>query len=286
VAADRDFLARVDQVLGVVDTMERAGEIARTEARLFRIEKATKVSELALLEADATHADLRLRQLMGLSSDAPLRLQAMGGGPLRASMHEASASELQSRSPALLTAQAEYHAAEKALELEIRKQYPDLRVSPGYGREDGQDQLLLGLSLPLPLLNANRRGIAEADARRDLARATAETTLERVTSDIRAARVRLDAVAQRRTTLETDIVPLVDAQYADAREVARLGEVNTLVLLESLKRQHEAKLALVTAVRDEAIAAIDLEELLGPIAERTPESPAAILPRNHHTSTP
>lgn len=286
VAAGRDFLARVEQVLSVVDAMERGGEIARTEARLFRIEKATKASELALLEADATHAELRLRQLMGLSPDAPVRLQTIGGGPLRASTREASASELQSRSPALLTAQAEYHAAEKALELEIRKQYPDLHVSPGYGREDGQDQLLLGVSLPFPLFNANRRAIAEADAKRDLARANAETTMERITSDIRVARVRLAAVTQRRTTLETDIVPLVDAQYVDAREVARLGEVNTLVLLESLKRQHEAKLALVAAVRDEAVAAIDLEELLGPIAKHTSDSPAATVPAHQPTSTP
>lgn len=286
VDASRAFLARVDQVLAVVDTMEKAGEISRTEARLFRIEKVTKSSELALLEAEATHADLRLRQLMGLSPDAPLRLQTAGGGPLRAPTYDASAAELQRRSPALITAQADYVAAEHGLELEIRKQYPDLHLSPGYGREDGQDQVLLGLSLPLPLLNANRRSIAEADARRELARATAEATLERITSDIRVARVRAAAATQRRTMLEAEIVPLVDAQYTDAREVARLGEVNTLVLLESLKRQHEAKLALVAAVRDEAVATIDLEELLGPIAEATQETTDTALPANHHPSTP
>lgn len=266
-AAGRDFITRVDQVLAVVDQMERAGEIARTEARLFRIEKSTKASELALLEAETAHANLRLRRLMGLSPDAPLHFQAVGGGPVRSDRaNDALATDLENRSPSILVAKAEYQAAETALALEIRKQYPDLHLAPGYGREDGQDQILLGLSMPLPILNANRRAVAEAQANRDLARTAAETTLERVTSDLRAARVRVAAAARRRTTLETEIVPLVDAQYTDAREVARLGEVNTLVLLESLKRQHEAKLALVAAVRDESLADIDLEELLGPAA--------------------
>jgi hypothetical protein len=86
--------------------------------------------------------------------------------------------------------------------------------------------------------------------------------LEQTVAALRAAEVRLAAAAQRRSTLETEIVPLVDAQYVDARQVARLGEVNTLVLLESLTRLQAAKVGLVEAARDEAIAAIDLDEIL------------------------
>lgn len=264
-AATREFLSRVDQILVVVDKMEQAGEMARTEARLFRIEKATKASDLPTLESRAREADLRLRQLMGMSPDAPLRFQAAGIGPTRASTTaNADAAELERRSPAMLVAAAEYEAAGKALELEVRKQYPDLHIRPGYGNEDGQNQELLGLSVPIPILNANRQGIAEARARRELAQAGAETTLEQTIAAMRAAEVRLAAATRRRQTLETEVVPLVDAQYSDARQVARLGEVNTLVLLESLTRQQEAKVGLVEAVRDEAIGAIDVDELLGP----------------------
>ncbi|MGD9688408.1 MAG: TolC family protein [Phycisphaerales bacterium] len=264
-AATRAFLSRVDQILVVVDKMEQAGEMARTEARLFRIEKATKASELATLESRAREADLRLRQLMGMSPDAPLRFQATGFGPTQVrTIHSADAAELERRSPAMLVAAAEYEAAEKALELEIRKQYPDLHIGPGFGREDGQDQVLLGLSIPIPILNANRQRIAEARAQRALAQVGVETTLEQTIAALRTAEVRLAAASRRRQTLETEIVPLVDAQYSDARQVARLGEVNTLVLLESLTRQQEAKVGLVEAARDEALGAIDRDELVGP----------------------
>jgi len=265
----RGFISRVDQILSVVDKMEQAGEMARTEARLFRIEKATKAAELAVLESRTREADLRLRQLMGMSPDAPLRLQARGIGPVRGDSSGISSggtgrAMLERQSPAMLVAAAEYEAAEKSLELEVRKQYPDLHIGPGYGREDGQDQVLLGLSVPIPILNANRQGIAQARARREVAQAGAETILEQILAGVRAAEVRLQAATQRRQTLETEIVPLVDAQYTDARQVAELGEVNTLVLLESLTRQQEAKVSLVEARRDEAIAAVDLEELIGP----------------------
>lgn len=267
-AAGRDFLTRVDQVLAVVNKMEQAGEIARTEARLFRIEKASRASDLALLTSGAARAELELRRLMGLAPDAPLRFHPQLQPQLHLKLADPSApshpAALERTSLAIQVATAEYRAAEHTLELEVRKQYPDLHLSPGYGREDGQDQLLLGLSLPLPILNANRRAIAEARAQRELARAAAETTLEQTIAAVRAAELRLAAAETHRRTLENEIVPLVDAQYDDARQVARLGEVNTLVLLESLKRQHEAKLALVAAARDEALAAVDLDELRGP----------------------
>lgn len=283
VSVTRDFLVRVDQVLSVVDKMEQAGELARTEARLFRIERAMKALELTVLESQTREADLRLRQIMGLSPDAPLWFQRSGIWPARSEVPRDTTlsmdiAGLTERSPAMLVAAAEYEAAEKALELEIRGQYPDLHMGPGLGREDGQNQVLIGLSIPIPILNANRRGIAEAQARREVARAGVETTLEQAIAELQAAKIRLASATRRRHTFATEIVPLVDAQYSDARQMARLGEVNTLVLLESLTRQHEAKIGLIAATRDEAIASIDIDELIGPPQASSPIETGQITP--------
>lgn len=266
----REFLARVEQVIGVVDKMEAAGEMARTEARLFRIERATRAAELGVLESRVREGELRLKRLMGLSPDAAVAWRSVGVGPASTGAEGADVvvtqQEVAARSPAMAVAVAEYEVAERALELEVRKQYPDLEIGPGYGREDGQDQVLFGLSLPLPVLNGNKQGIAEANARRDVARASAETTLEGLLASARAARVRLEAASGQRGVFEGEIVPLVDAQYADARRVAELGEINTLVLLESFTRQQEAKVKLIEARRDEALARIEVEAVVGPRA--------------------
>jgi outer membrane protein TolC len=277
-ATTAEFLARIDQVLAVVERLEAAEEMARTEARLFRIERATRRSDLELLEARTEESALRLLQLMGLSPDAAIRLEAAGVGPAgREPGWEASVTRerIERGNPAVLVVTIEHEAAEKALELEVRRQYPDLQIGPGYGREDGQDQALLGLSLPVPVLNGNRRGIAEARARRELARATAETTLEQLLSAHRAAQLRLRAAMRQRASLETELVPLVDAQYADARHAAQLGEVNVLLLLETMTRQQEMKARLIAARREEALAEIELEALVGPAPAPSSAGPDA-----------
>ena len=279
VETTRAFLERVEQILKVVDLMERAGELARTEARLFRVEHASKALELTMLEAQVAEETLRIKRLLGLSPTAAVMLVSSGIAIDESELSEADSLEslqlrLMQSSPLLFVASTEYELAERTLELEIRKQYPDLQIGPGYGFDDGQDELLLGLSLPIPIFNGNRRAIAEARAARELARAGAETALEQLIAELADAQLRLRTARTQSAVLADTIVPMVDAQYADAREVARLGEVNTLVLLESLKRQQEAKIGLIIARRDEAIAAIRVTEIVGPANPEPVTEPA------------
>lgn len=275
--ASRELLDAIDQVLALVDRMERAHEIPRTEAALFRIEQSTRAAEQALLDARASEASLTILQLMGLSPDTPLTLEAALPEPEHAS--ETSAREaLIDRSPLMLVARAEYEVAERTLELEIRRQYPDLTIGPGYGTEDGLDEFLLGLSLPLPILNANRQAIAEALAARQLARTGAEATLERLLAELHAAHARLAAAAQLRRTLDDRVAPLIQAQYDDTRRLAQLGEVNTLVLLETLTRRHDAAVRLIDARLEESLAAISVREIAGPDLQSTPPAPQGATP--------
>jgi outer membrane protein TolC len=164
----------------------------------------------------------------------------------------------------VLAARADYEIAERTLEEEIRKQWPDLDLAPGYGEQDGDRQFVLGIGVVLPVLNGNRAGIAVAEAEREAARGRAEAELQRVLGALLAAEERLAQSSSRREALERTLVPLVEAQYEETRAVARLGEVKTLVLLESLKQQLEARNEMIAARRDEALAAIDIDELIGP----------------------
>lgn len=276
-AAAREFIERTEAVLTVVSAMEHAGEIPRVEARLFRIERATRQAELGALDARVREADLRLRSLCGLSPGAPLRWQAGSAptlliGPASTGAGEVETALLTDRNPDVLVAQAEYEVAEKSLELEVRKQYPDLHIGPGYGLEDGQSQVLLGLSMPIPILNGNRQGLAEARAERNLARATAEAALERAVAEAYAAVGRLAGAQARRQALEAEIVPMVEAQHDDARALARLGEVSALVLIDSLSRLHDVRVAHIEAMRDEALACIDLQAVTGPPPPPSPVS--------------
>ncbi len=269
VATTGEFVGRTDEVLQVVDQMEAMGELARIEARLFRMERVKAATDLQRLEAECTEVQLELQRLMGLPP-MPRRALVAGGLGSRSFDTEVDADggEMEARllatSPALLVVSTRYEVAERQLEEDVRAQLPDLQIGPGYGTQNAERQFLLAFSMPIPILNGNRRAIAEAFAGREAARTAAERTLEHAIADLAMCRTVWQAASLQRLMIERDLVPLVDTQYAEAREVARLGEVNTLVLLETLKQQQEAKTRLIDARRNEAIAAIGIDEIVGP----------------------
>lgn len=73
--------------------------------------------------------------------------------------------------PDIMAALAKYDASQSALQLEIAKQYPDIRLGPGYVWDQGENKWTLGLSIVLPVFNRNKGPIAEAEARRKTAAA-------------------------------------------------------------------------------------------------------------------
>ena len=266
VEAARDVLGRVEQVTAIVDRMEQAGELARIEARLFRIEDAKLRSRLASLESDLARASHAVEAVLGLPPTAGRAFSGEFASSTRAAAEgrDAVLAAIAATNPAVLAARADYEIAERTLEEEIRKQWPDLDLAPGYGEQDGDRQFVLGIGVVLPVLNGNRAGIAMAEAKREAARGRAESELQRALGALLAAEERLAQSVSRRDALERTLVPLIEAQYEETRAVARLGEVKTLVLLESLKQQLEARNELIAARRDEALAAIDIDELIGP----------------------
>jgi len=270
VRATADSLERLTEIVSIVAALEAAGEMPRIDAAMFRIELATARNDLVQLESARDEHELTLKRLMGLSPSAPVVLvSGLLAEPERPEIQQIR-EQWPARNPALGVARAEYEVAERALELEIRKQYPDLMIGPGYSREDGTDRALLDLSIPLPLLNRNRLAIATARAERDVARAGFETTFERLAADLEEAGIGLAAARAQREILLTQVVPLVNQQYADTRKVAELGEVNTLALLQSLLSQQQTEIKLIDAVLAERLAAIRIDEIAGP-AQAVPE---------------
>ncbi len=215
------------------------------EAVVFRLAEARLGLQQTELEARAMLAKYQIIQLLGLLPTTEITLVKSPADLLEAENHD-SASILR-RSPAVLYAAANYETAEERLRLEVRKQYPDVSLEPLYAREDGADQLGLGFSVPLPLLNANRQAIAEAEAARNAARAQWEEASHQAVANFARNKAALEAAQLRLHALHTIIVPLAEKQLAEARNLADLGEINTLLILEALRSQREAALELIDA---------------------------------------
>lgn len=255
----------LDTLASLVDATSRlaeAGEMPRPEAALFGIEQARLRQAVRGLEAEQVGSEHRLRAMMGLSPNAPLKLE-----PARPTIRlpdDPSADLVASRNLTLARLEEAYEVAEQTLLLEIRKQYPDLTIGPQYESDQGQSRIGLIAGVPIPLFNANRQGIVEARVERELARAEYETTYERLANTLAMSLDRVTAVQDQRDALERVFVPMVDQQLLDARKTLDLGEGGGLVLLESLVRTHEAKLDLIDIWLSEAEAVLEVHRLLGP----------------------
>ncbi len=263
-ALARELLARIEEVGRIATRLEAAGELSRVEARLFRMEETSQRRACSQLDAATVDAELALRALLGLAPEAPLAFQPTVECPTLPSDRAGRTALLLERDETIAVAQAAYEVAEAELAREIREQYPDLTIAPGGGADQGPGQVLLGLSLPLPFWNRNQAGVAIALAERHHAGVVLETTVEARHGELARRETRLAAATVDRQLLEADLVPLAEAEYAEARRIAELGEMNTVVLLDALARDVEARNALLEAHEREAVAGLAVLALLGP----------------------
>lgn len=264
----------VEQVAGITDRLEEAEELSRVEARLVRAELVELRAATALAELHETQARVNLLRLLGLPPGAPVELLPAHPSVAVPKVDAPIARVIQANT-SLAVLREEYNVREERLRLQVRKQYPDISINGGYGSEDSDSRFLFGISLPLPILNANRAGIAEAKAQRDVARTVAEISLERLAGDFALAHASHESARIQFQTLSGELVPMLDMQAVEVERLAELGEVDTLLLLETVTRRFEAKrqvLDLNLAILD---AAVEMARLLGP---DTPNLPTPIEP--------
>jgi outer membrane protein TolC len=265
-SADRLRLEQAERIVGSLDSVVKttgklaeAGEIPRTESALFKIEQESRKADIARLRGRVKEGEQEIRSLMGISPTAPASMT-----PTLAAPSGKDRGKLAETNPTLIRLRSDYEVAELTLLREIRKQFPDLELGPNFEDDQGQSKIGVIGAIPIPIFNSNKGGIAAARAEREVARAAYETELERTEGRLAAMRARLDGARSRRQSLDSNVVPLVDRQIDDARNVLELGEGDSVVLLESLVRAHEAKLDLIEARLEESDTQNEIRHLLGP----------------------
>ncbi|GIW74931.1 MAG: divalent cation transporter [Phycisphaerales bacterium] len=276
------------------------GELTRAQARMLETVVLLARVRLGQAQAQRDRDRLELLGLMGLSPNADVRLlpaaapltpadrrvlaEALAavpspGEPLPAAFggvqdpdgadapggpEGALIERLLEANTTLAVERAQYRLAERALRAEIRRQYPDLTIGTGFGRESHEDRLLLGVSIPIPILNANAQGIARARADRAIAMAKAQSALERAVGALSAGVWAYRAADRRYELYREHLVPTLEAQLAEQEALAELGQVDLLLLVESVDRLSEAHSEMLDARLERTLAALEVVELLGP----------------------
>lgn len=260
----RQYVHDLEQIVKTAGQLRQRGELDPIEEKLFKIEQVRRATELTALDLRRRLAEAAIKAVLGLTPDAGVKLVPSLPGVMDHVPPSARRQWVEQNHPKLRQAQAEYEVAERTLATEVRRQYPDLGLAGGYGEEEAEGRLLGGLSVPLPVFNANRRAIAEARAARAASAANAEATLEELAGGLARAEIALETARQQRELFERELTPLVDEQLRDARNLGKLGDVGTVVVLEVLTRAYETKIELLEAAIREAEAINLLNSLLRP----------------------
>ena len=164
-----DRLQAQERITRSLEQQLAVGAVAASDVTPARTQLAKTRLDLETRRADLAQARVRVADALGVPLSAVREVQLdLDLDP--ANVGDLMSAELRSRAllsrTDVLSALADYAAAQAALQLEIARQYPDVVLGPGYQWDQGQDKWRLGFAVELPLFNRNQGPIAAAEARR------------------------------------------------------------------------------------------------------------------------
>lgn len=260
IAVIEDAYGRQADIVRFLNERIEAGAaslLESTQPRLLAAQLRIQLSDLARAKALARVA---LAEALTMSASgingADFSFAAFDGIPRKQPSHRRKA--LTHRSD-IIAALADYAAAESTLRLEVKKQYPDLHLNPGYQLDAGENKWALGIGLTLPILNQNRGPIREAEAKRkeaaahfDAVQAKALAECDRAAANVAAALAKLATTDAMLTEQKRQIESL--------ERIVAAGEGDKLVLLSAEVERATTRLSQVDALTDLQAALGALEE--------------------------
>ncbi|TDR45670.1 CRISPR system Cascade subunit CasA [Tahibacter aquaticus] len=256
-AAARDWLAAIEA--RIVD-----GEAAAVERGAPRLALSRALGEQAQSRQRADEASTRAAVALGLlpSALSSTRWQEAWTlpPPPVADLDALRRNTLAHRAD-LARALRDYDARELDLQGEVRKQYPQLSIGPGYTYDHGARKLTFALSATLPLFDRNAGPIAQAKARRQ----TAESRVDAVQATIAAE---LDGAVTGLVTANAALIAASEQRWTTARAFDRLrrardaGAEDRAALRASEVEALDGQLAELTALESELTAHAALEDAL------------------------
>ena len=232
---DFDGDARIARLLTTAERLSEAGEVTATDLASAKRRRHERQHRLYRLEEESDAAEVELRRLLGLAPSVKLDLAVDVDGVCAADTNVVWTALDFVRHPRVRAAFARLEGGERALETEIRRQYPDLKIGPAYSQEEGEDRFGFVVGTTLPLWNRNRKGIATAEGARDAAREEAIAAWKAVVTEA-------DAAARKYRRLVAH-GPERHPRRETADRLAEAGELKPLDYLAVREELLEAELA-------------------------------------------
>lgn len=230
----RLLATRRDLAAELANVLERQLAAGQVTALMVSKERSA-LNQIRLTLDDANRQAAEARATLAAAIGIPLSaLQGvnLSFGPLENPPSPGNIADLASLRRAAVTSRgdlrallANYEAAVSALKLELAKQYPTIKLGPGYTYDQGDNLYTLSFTADLPVFNRNEGPIVEADTKRYEAGA-------------------------RFNALQAQIVGEVDLATASFRAASKSLSTATALLTTEKQRQRQSARAFAAGESD------------------------------------
>ena len=242
-------------VYSIADRRFKAGDIAVLDVNIARASLARVRAEREGAEASKALALGELRQLLRLEDDVDVE------GPLPRPGEAALDSALQAAAqrPELRVLEAGIQEAEAELRVGLSFSKPEYGVTARYSREEGDQIVLGGMTVTLPMFSRGQEQRAVGSARATRLRAELDAARTRVQTEVRAA---YNAYTRRLSALrllETDAIPGLDENEQLTTRSFDVGQLGLLDLLLIRREILETRFQYLDTLLEAALARVDLD---------------------------
>ena len=244
----------------------QAGKVAPLEETKARVAESS--AELALAQA---RSGLRVarQQLAALWGAQPAAFGSAVGelAQLPVLPDEGLMLQRLEHSPQMLRAQQAVFQARSVAELERAKRLPDPSVSLGMKRaqEVGRNQLVVGISVPLPILDSNRGNQLQALRLADKAEDELLATRQQMHALLQQQREQLQTSRAQAEQLAQQVLPAAESAYEVAAKGFALGKFSYLEVLDAQRTLAEARSLYLEQLVATHQAAADITRQLGDV---------------------
>ncbi|WP_437742986.1 TolC family protein [Sorangium sp. So ce1504] len=255
----RARVALAERLHAAAERQRKAGEVPEVDVALASLQKGRDQAAAKAAEGTRDADEAALLGLLGLPLRAAQQLPPVEGPLVPPDDPPPLASILGDlgRRPDVGAAEASVDAARARAERERAAGWPTVNVVAQVERDDGANIGMLGLAIPLPILNANRAGAATAAAEIDVAQARAEAARTGAAGHITQLYARYKATKEALHAL-TPTATLMEQAAAISARGYELGEKDLASVLLVRREVIDAEAALLEAEHAHAAAKIEL----------------------------
>lgn len=158
---------------------------------------------------------------------------------------------------------AELAKSRAALDLEKANAIPDPRISAGVRdfRENNSRAFVLGLSLPIPVLNLNQGNIEKARQELNRTESTKDVTALTLNTELTRTQAELETSYHQAVTLKDTILPSAEKAFKLSRQGYGEGKFSYLEVLDAQRTLYDTRAEYHDALKDYHRSRAEVERL-------------------------